>query len=74
MKKMEELTEAVKATGKLLDEITTVLPKFVLPVLALETVISIIRLGGYPPPIREALRNTTKKQCPEKATPFMPAA
>lgn len=45
-KKIEELTEAVKAIGKLLDEITTVLTKLALLVLALQTVISILKLGG----------------------------
>lgn len=44
--KIEELTKAVKAFGKLLDEITTVLAKLALLVLALETVITILKLGG----------------------------
>lgn len=44
--KIEELTAAVQAIGKLLDEITTVLTKLALLVMALQTVIHILKVGG----------------------------
>ena len=44
--KIEELTAAVQAIGKLLDEITAVLGKLALLVLAAQTVAQIFKLGG----------------------------